>query len=64
MISGGSDPVGENGRGVIRAYTAFLNAGLENVQLKLYPGARHELLNETNKQQVYDDTLFWINGLC
>jgi alpha-beta hydrolase superfamily lysophospholipase len=64
MISGASDPVGENGRGVIRAYTAFLNAGLENVQLKLYPGARHELLNETNKQQVYDDTLFWINGLC
>ena len=32
--------------------------------LKLYPGARHELLNETNKEDVYMDVLCWLNRYC
>ena len=30
---------------------------MERVELKLYPGGRHDLLNEINKEQVYDDVL-------
>jgi len=60
FFSGSEDPVGEYGQGVRRAYRAFRKAGLTDVTLKLYPGGRHEMLNETNRQQVYEDVLKWI----
>ena len=62
FIAGDKDPVGENGKGVIRAYKAFLRAGMRDVTMKLYPGARHEILNEFNKQEVYEDVLNWLNA--
>ncbi len=62
FVSGDCDPVGENGRGVIRAYKSFLKAGMTDVTMKLYHGARHEVLNETNKAEVYQDILSWLNG--
>ncbi len=61
FISGSMDPVGENGEGVKRAYAYFLASGMKDVTLKLYDGARHELLNETNKAEVMNDVLNWIN---
>lgn len=60
FMSGDADPVGENGRGVTRAYKAFCKAGLHNVTLRLYPGGRHEMLNETNKETVFQDILNWL----
>ena len=62
FVSGDCDPVGENGRGVIRAYKSFLKAGMTDVTMKLYHGARHEVLNEINKAEVYQDILTWLNG--
>lgn len=61
FMSGDADPVGENGQGVTRAYDAFCKAGLHDVTLRLYPGGRHEMLNEINKDQVYRDILNWLN---
>ncbi len=61
FISGSADPVGENGKGVDRAYQFFLRAGMKDVTEKLYPEARHELLNELNKDEVMADVLKWIN---
>lgn len=60
MVSGDADPVGDYGRGVRKAYESLCGAGLENVQLKLYEGARHELLNETNRSEVMNDILSWL----
>ncbi len=62
FISGDKDPVGENGRGVIRVYQSFLRAGMTDVTLKLYHDCRHELLNELNKSDVYKDILVWLNS--
>jgi alpha-beta hydrolase superfamily lysophospholipase len=62
FFSGADDPVGEKGKGVERAYNAFLSAGMEDVFMRLYPGGRHEMLNETNHEQVYKDVLDWINS--
>lgn len=62
FMSGDCDPVGEQGKGVIRAYKAFLKAGLTDVTMKLYHGGRHEMLNETNRQEVYQDVLNWLNN--
>lgn len=62
FFSGDKDPVGENGRGVMRAYQSFLEAGMRDVSLKLYPGGRHEMLNERNKTEVYNDILAWLDN--
>lgn len=61
FMSGDGDPVGDYGNGVERAYKAFCDAGLHDVFMRLYPGGRHEMLNETNKEQVYQDILNWLN---
>jgi len=60
FISGDKDPVGENGKGVIKAYRSFLSVGMEDVTVKLYPEARHELVNELNKDEVFADVLGWL----
>ena len=49
-------PVGNMGRGVEKAAAAFRAAGMQDVACKLYDG-RHEILNEKNRQLVYDDVL-------
>ena len=60
LFSGTKDPVGANGKGVIRVYRMLKKAGLEFVTLKLFEDGRHEMLNETNKEEVYQFILDWI----
>lgn len=60
FIAGGLDPVGENGKGVQKAYDSFRRVGMEDVDLTLYPGLRHEILNEVTKELVYSDVLTWL----
>ena len=61
FMSGAADPVGENGKGVERAYKAFCRAGLHDVTIRLYPEGPHEMLNEINQADVYQDILNWPN---
>ena len=60
FMSGAEDPVGDYGAGVEKAYRAFCDAGLHDVTMKLYPGGRHEMLNETNREEVMQDILTWL----
>ncbi|MCM1192822.1 MAG: lysophospholipase [Butyrivibrio sp.] len=60
VISGDADPVGEYGKGVQKAYESLKAVGVENISLKLYEGGRHELLNETNRDEVMQDVFRWI----
>ena len=46
LLSGQDDPVGNGGKGVQALYQRMKKAGTENVTLKLFPSARHELLHE------------------
>ena len=62
FMSGDMDPVGECGKGVQKAYNNFLEAGMKDVSIKLYPGGRHEMLNEINKDEVYTDILAWLGS--
>ena len=62
FMSGSMDPVGECGKGVEKAYNNFLEAGMKDVSIKLYPEGRHEMLNEINKGEVYADILAWLNS--
>ncbi len=60
FISGSADPVGDAGEGVKRVYRQFKKAGLLNLAIKLYPDDRHEILNETDRADVYADIWGWI----
>ena len=59
-LSGSKDPVGEETKGVRRVYDRYDKAGVEDLSIGFYEGARHELLNELNREQVSGDILEWI----
>lgn len=61
LLSGEMDPVGGYGKGVEKVYRRLSDSGVYDLKYKLYLGARHELLNETNREEVYVDILNWIN---
>ena len=60
FIAGGDDPVGNYGKGVIQAAEEFQKAGMEDVTKRIFPLCRHEILNEINKQEIYEYTAGWI----
>lgn len=64
IIAGAQDPVGNYSKGVNKLEKFYVkNVGVKRVTKFLYDGARHEILNETCKQQVYDDVVAWIDGV-
>jgi alpha-beta hydrolase superfamily lysophospholipase len=63
VVSGSRDPVGENGKAVERLVEEYARAGLTEVTCRLYPEARHELLNETNRAEVTRDLLAWLEEI-
>lgn len=60
FVAGADDPVGEYGRGVHRAVEEYRAAGVETVDEIIYPGARHEILNEPIAADVQRDILNWL----
>lgn len=63
FIAGEKDPVGNCGKGVRAAAERFKKSGMRNVDCILYPEDRHEILNELDKQTVYNDVLAWIHKI-
>ena len=57
IISGDMDPVGGFGKLTTKLYDEYVKNGLQNVSLKLYKGARHEILNDTVRDEVMFDVL-------
>ena len=60
LFSGSEDPVGSYGKGVEEVFENLKKTGHGDVIMKLYEGGRHEMLNELNKEEVYEDTLKWL----
>lgn len=60
LMSGDCDPEGGNGKGV-KQVCGWLEKSGHKVELKLYEGGRHEMLNEINRADVYNDVLLFIN---
>lgn len=60
VFAGEADPVGNYGEGVQTVYRWLQDAGIQQTALILYPGGRHEMLNETNRAVVYADVLAFL----
>lgn len=60
LIAGDKDPVGRKGKGVRMLADQLRGAGLGDVEVRIYPGARHELVNETNRDEVHVDVLAFL----
>ena len=61
FISGAEDPVGDFGEGVRKAYMQYVSNTKSIVDIKLYHNDRHEILNETDREVVYDDIRTWLD---
>ena len=61
FFGGDSDPVGSLGSGIPKVADQFRAAGLRDVTVKLYPGGRHEMFNEINRTEVYQDLIAWLD---
>ena len=59
LSAGDMDPVGNYGKGVKQVYNDLIQAGQKDVTIKLYPGMRHEVLNEVENKRVYEDIAAW-----
>ena len=60
FIAGGDDPVGPYGKGVQKCAEVFRKSGMTDVATKIYPLCRHEILNEINKEEVFEDVRRWM----
>ncbi|MCI0940389.1 alpha/beta hydrolase [Clostridioides difficile] len=62
IISADKDPIGKNGKGVLRLRDRYIKLGVKDVTCKLYKDGRHELLNEINREEVFEDIICWLNN--
>ena len=61
FVAGAEDPVGNCGKAVENVYQRYQKCGMKDVEIKLYENDRHEILNEDDKEQVYQDILSWLD---
>ena len=64
LLSGKNDPAGDMESGIEALHEALFEAGIDDLQMKLYDGCRHELLFEACRQQLFTDLSDWISGVC
>ncbi|GAB4563016.1 MAG: alpha/beta hydrolase [Rhizobacter sp.] len=62
VVSGDQDPVSGNTAGLQLLLANYKRYGITDVSHKFYPGARHEILNETNRDEVERDIVGWLNA--
>jgi alpha-beta hydrolase superfamily lysophospholipase len=60
LFCGTADPVGNMGNGPTALVNAYRSLGIEDLEFVLYPDARHELLNETNREEVTGNLIAWL----
>lgn len=62
FVAGKEDPVGNYGKSVESVYRQYKAAGYQDIEMKLYEKDRHEILNETDREVVFDDILNWLEN--
>lgn len=60
LIAGEDDPVGNYGKGIHEVYNKLVDSKHSDVSIKLFSSDRHEILNEKDKDDVYNAVLSWL----
>lgn len=60
FLAGDKDPIGKYGEGIRRVVNLYRGTGSKNIDVIFYKEARHEILNEINKLDVYGDISRWL----
>jgi alpha-beta hydrolase superfamily lysophospholipase len=60
VFAGSADPVGDMGASPTALVDAYRSLKIEDLEFVLYPGARHETLNETNRDEVTGELIIWL----
>lgn len=60
IAAGAKDPVGHMGRDPRKVYKSYEAIAAQGSSLRLYPGMRHEILNEIHRIKVYEDLVVWM----
>ena len=61
LLSGSKDPVGDCGKGVIKTVKSLKKAEIQDITFKIYPDLRHDILNEKDNKEIYEDIYKWLN---
>ena len=61
LVAGMKDPVGDRSKGVLKVYNRFRKWGLTDVDCIFYKDDMHEILNETDREDVYNDVLRFLD---
>lgn len=64
ILAGDEDPVGEKGKGVRRFRAMLERIGMKEVTCRVYPGNRHELIHDLDKEQIFSDLRKWCNAVA
>lgn len=62
LFAGANDPVGERTKGVKKVFKAFKKAGIRDLSIKFYEDGRHEMHNEINRDEVFEDVINWFDS--
>ena len=60
LLSGGDDPVGKMGKHPQKVFSSYKKMGMQDVELKVYPGKRHDIINEINREEIYHLLVEWM----
>ncbi len=63
LASGVDDPLSNKGKDINLIAAKYRSAGVKNVTVKLYEGARHEIINEPNKDEIIEDMMEWLSKI-
>ncbi|WP_254846715.1 alpha/beta fold hydrolase [Oceanobacillus sojae] len=63
LISGDEDPIGQYGKGIWKTAALFQKSGMTNITVLVYEGGRHELLNDTCREEVFSFIGNWLNSM-
>ena len=63
LVAGDADPINEGLVGLKRLRDRWQEAGVRRIDTQFYPGGRHEMLNETNRDEVMDNIITWLDAV-
>ncbi|MFX0069823.1 MAG: alpha/beta hydrolase [Candidatus Hermodarchaeota archaeon] len=62
LISGSEDPSNDMTKNLLKLIERYKNLGIKDLTYKIYDGARHEIFNEINREEVFQDVINWLNS--